>query len=133
MLKVVPIKEVPLEIMGNLKIESGFWTELVPTMASMSPIKYAVYEERVPILAIGAYRPVLVDPTAEIWCLVTNNLTVRHLVPLRDLFCFYLARWHRRSPLRLVARADKDAPQAGKFLRFFGGRETTDGYYEVFP
>lgn len=118
-MKVKALDEIPRSVLDNLREMPGWiWQDIFPSIQQMSPTKIVVYEDEVPLLAVGAYRQSLLTPEAEVWLLPTKALGIQHLGELRRLYRAFV----KNLPVKLVARTKIESSRDEKFIKFFGGR-----------
>lgn len=116
-----PFEGLPEDVIAALRDPfEGRLKEFFHYTISMSPIRFVVYEDETPLIAIGAAQMVLVNPLGEVWCLATKNLKVWHLPEMRRLYREFMAQPHH---LHFIAAVDHRIPRNMKFARFFGLQE----------
>lgn len=85
-------------------------------------------------MALGAAQKNLLVNEAEVWCVVTKYLQVKHLPELRRLYQEYFSDY---TGPRLVAGVNSGLSRDVKFLRFFGALPLPDRdhikLFEVHP
>lgn len=139
MIRLEKVKTVPEELLDLVKDDTGlfiFWRKVTDSYARTSPELWIAYDEKKPLLVIGAVKLGPFADNAEVWMLPTVHLTWLHLPQLLRLWKEVKTERFEASfkNMRIYARGQGSKTQ--KFIEWFGGKafksEPPDViYYEV--